>query len=190
MYAGLNEMVNSRIFVGAVADLLPHSSQGRDCFRRWVELYSSEFLALNYPVGQVESQDCCSYFANSGPWDNQRALQLKVLGPMVGSRIEKPCELPAATSQRADVTPLGPIEERTSVRKVFGNRRAEMLLADDVIDLAPQIRISDVNQAILAKAPCACLDQRSKLNADVSGHCPLAVLALALANRIACSRCK
>ena len=80
-----------------------------------------------------------------------------MLRPAISPWVEEPCEF-AAGCDRADIAALGPIAARASVRQILRRRGAAVFLADHVIDLASQVRVALMNQAVLADTTGTRLD--------------------------------
>jgi hypothetical protein len=79
-----------------------------------------------------------------------KRLELEVVIPVIASRVEKTHKLTRMRLNRADVAPLPRVAPQAGVRKVYGVRPATMFAANDVIDLMRRIRVTFMDEAILA----------------------------------------
>lgn len=92
-----------------------------------------------------------------------------MVGPGVRARVEETHEDASPPRNGPDVASLRLIAADARRSQVFLARRTSVLLADDVIDLAPQKRVFFGNQTLLAQPLGSRLHQLPQFGVDV-GH--------------------
>ena len=94
--------------------------------------------------------------------DDPPILQTEVLSPLVQSRVEEAHDLSGLNVNGGDIAPLQEIAQIARPGEIVLVSRPAMLLRDDVIRLVGEVRIFLVDQAVLASAVCACLDETAE----------------------------
>ena len=101
---------------------------------------------------------------------NLYAVEGKVLGSVVDTRMKKPDKGACPQHHRANVTAFGPITEGTRVRKVLRVCWPTVFFADDVVHLAAKHRVVFMNEAVLAEEICPHRHQATQCSTDVTTH--------------------
>jgi hypothetical protein len=100
------------------------------------------------------SASTLSLVSDPGQPDNLSAPQFEVFIPLLGSRIEKPHNLPDSRIDRGKIGSLVVVAFRTCISQVFANGLPAVFDSNDVIDLMGVRSVVLVNKAILATLSC------------------------------------
>jgi hypothetical protein len=100
----------------------------------------TERLALHQALDRIESEDPLRHLADGRQRLDDRAFQGEMIAPGVDSRIEEADQVAGRDQDRAQVASLIPIARQARMGQVLDDRQATVLLADDVIDLAAEVR--------------------------------------------------
>jgi hypothetical protein len=114
----------------------------------------------------IELKDPLGDLADLRQWRDPNTLKPKVIGPLVGARIEESANA-AGSSNRANVTPFVTIAVQTRISQIFGGCRSAVLFANDMIDLASEIGNLFVNEAVFTKPVGSARDEAAQLRANI-----------------------
>jgi len=118
----------------------------------------------------VKIQDSGGHLTDCSQRVDERAMQYKMLCPVISARIKEPYQLTGWPIYRPEITSFVSIARLAGVGKIDNFCCATVLDADYVIHFAAKEGICDINQAILTKILCACTDSSPQSFADIPVH--------------------
>jgi hypothetical protein len=143
--------------IGAISVPIDNSSAVPDVFsrrQRGIAIESKQRLPFEETLAFIESKDARGRLADRGQGSDCEAVhvQLKVLPPEIRPWIEKADQLSRTRHDRSDITPFMTVAGKACVSEIVLARRAVMLLADDVVDLATKESILRVGETVFTEA--------------------------------------
>lgn len=157
------------------------------CLRRRISCSLCQCFSFKNPFCVVKAEDARGRLSDRSPGFNQATIQLKVIEPKVGSRIEEPGELARGWRDRSDIGTLCAVTECARQTQILCFSEAAMFFRDDMVDLTTKVSIALMDQTVFAQRICSRFDQSAQVRADVTCHWAMKERARALARRIMCS---
>jgi hypothetical protein len=106
----------------------------------------------------VKIQDSDGHLTDGSQRLDERAMQGKMVSPMISARMKEPHQLTGRPIDRPEITPFVSVARLASVGKILSCCGATVLDADDMIHFAAKEGICDIDQAVLTKMLGACTD--------------------------------
>lgn len=135
----------------------------------------------------VESQDASGDFADVGQRVDCRSVQCEMVSPPINARIEEAHQLFCRPVDRTEVAAFVAVAALAGLGEVFRCCRAKMFDTDNVIYLAAEESVVEVNHAIFAEIFSAAENELPQFFADVTAHEFINWRARILAIRMTCS---
>src|SRR5438128_4694967 len=142
----------------------------RHCRRRGIASFLDQSALFWKSFFAVKIQDSGGHFTDCSQRVNGRAMQGKMVCPVISTWVKEPHQLTGRPIDRPEITPLVSVARLAGVSEILSFCGATVLDTDDMIHFAVKEGIGDVNQAILAKILGARTDQSPQGFADIPIH--------------------
>jgi hypothetical protein len=128
-------------------------------------------LPFQKALAGVESENARGCLPDRSQGEDREAVrvEVEVIPPALGARIEEAYPFISTGYDRGDVASLVPIADEACIREVVLTRWPTMLFADDVIDLTSEKCVFSVNEAILTKMVRPGGNEPSEIGTNVTG---------------------
>jgi hypothetical protein len=127
----------------------PYSRQG---LHGQIAANAEQQSSESQPFRVIKLQHPAGHFAHLRKWLNVTRIQVEVLFPPVGPRVEETNEFASPKTNGAKVSAFVPVAMKARVSQVFRYGETAVFDADDMGHFTTVIDIQFVNQTVLANA--------------------------------------